>query len=106
MPKRRSGSTAPRNPFDPLDGRVDETLDIHGFSAVEARAHVDPFLRAARKRCPGGLLHLITGRGRNSAGGSVLKPIVRAALASAPPTVVVAWGKDHADGGFLVRLAG
>ncbi len=106
MPKRPVRSHAPRNPFDPFDGRVDETLDLHGFSAVEARAHIEPFLRAARKRCPGGLLHLITGRGKNSLGGSVLKPIVRAALTSAPPNVVTAWGKDHADGGFLVRLSG
>lgn len=95
-----------RNPFDPLDGRVDETLDLHGYAAVEARAFLAGFLKAAQKRHPGGLLHLITGRGKRSAGGPVLKPLVKATLVATPATIVEAWGKDDSDGGFLVRFAG
>jgi DNA-nicking Smr family endonuclease len=94
------------NPFDALDGRVDETLDLHGFSGIDVKVMIDRFLVAAQKRHPGGLLHVITGKGRGSAGRPVVKPVVRAALAAAPPTVVRTWAKDDHDGGFLVRLAG
>ena len=103
---RRPDPPKTRNPFDSLIGRVDEELDLHGFSGVDAKVMLEGFLKAAQRRNPGGLLHLITGKGRGSAGRPVLKPIVRAALVAAPPTVVKEWGKDDSDGGFLVRLAG
>ncbi len=105
MPNRKKQPSRARNPFDPLDGPVDETLDLHGFSAVDARTHVSAWLRNARRRSPGGLAHIITGKGRGSGGVSVLKPIVKALLGAEPATVVRAWGKDHADGGFLVRFS-
>src|SRR5262249_17229932 len=97
---------APRNPFDALDGRVDEELDLHGFSGIDAKGMIEGFLKAAQKRHPGGLLHIITGRGKGSPGRPVVKPVIRAALSAAPATVVKEWAKDQADGGFLVRLAG
>lgn len=103
---RRTPARDDRNPFDPLDGRVDETLDLHGFAAVEARTVLAAFLKSAQQRHPGGLLHLITGRGKRSAAGPVLKPLVKAALAATPSTIIKEWGKDDNDGGFLVRLAG
>lgn len=106
MARPTPSSRDERNPFDPLDGRVDETLDLHGFAAVEARTVLAGFLKSAQQRHPGGLLHLITGRGKRSAGGPVLKPLVKTALAAAPMTIIHAWGKDDNDGGFLVRLAG
>ena len=106
MARHPSASPRGRNPFDPLDGPVDEHLDLHGYRAVEARVVVADVLRAVQKRHPGGLLHIITGRGRGSVGGPVLKPIVQGVLSAAPSGMVHAWGKDDADGGFLVRLAG
>ena len=84
---------------------MDETLDLHGYSGVEVRAFLTTFLREAQRRHPGGLLHVITGRGRKSATGPVLKPLVKGVLVGTPVTAVEAWGKDEADGGFLVRLA-
>jgi DNA-nicking Smr family endonuclease len=104
MPKQKKHSARGANPFDLLDGRVDETLDLHGFSAVDARAHVESWLRAARRRSPGGLAHIITGKGRNSSGRPVLRPIVKALLVAGLPSVVRTWGPDDADGGYLVRL--
>lgn len=102
MPRR---GARPRDPFDPFDGPIDETLDLHGFSVVEARTHVPTWLAAARRRHPGGLAHLITGKGRGSSAGPVLKGVVRALLDEA--TGVVAESTvDHAGGGFLVRLRG
>ncbi|MBC7897933.1 MAG: Smr/MutS family protein [Cytophagaceae bacterium] len=106
MARRTPSARDDRNPFDPLDGRVDETLDLHGYAAVEARAFLTGFLTSAQRRHPGALLHIITGRGKRSATGPVLKPLVKATLGATPASVVNAWGKDDNDGGFLVRLAG
>ena len=103
---RRGGAPIPRDPFDPLDGPVTDTLDLHGLTAVEARERLGAYLAAARRRQPGGLVHVITGKGRSSARGPVLKPLVRRYLAGAPRTLVAAWGRDVDDGGFVVRLAG
>lgn len=102
MPRR---GARPRDPFDPFDGPIDETLDLHGFSVVEARTHVPTWLSAARRRHPGGLLHLITGKGRGSSAGPVLKRVVRAILQGAPE-IVAEFAPDSAGGGFLVRLHG
>jgi DNA-nicking Smr family endonuclease len=94
------------DPFDPLDGTPSETLDLHGFTAAEAVAHLGQWLARERKRAPGALVHVITGRGRNSAKGSVLRPAVRSFLSTNAAQHIAAWSKDHDDGGFLVRLKG
>lgn len=83
---------------------MDETLDLHGFSASEARTHLPPFLEAARRRHPGGLIHLITGRGRGSGGAPVLPRIVRKLLREDAGALVAAWGPDPHGGGFMMRL--
>jgi hypothetical protein len=96
--------SAPRDPFDPLDGAVAATLDLHGYAAHEVEAAVRAFVSREARRSPGVLLHIITGRGRRSPGGPVLKPRVRSLLkAGALP--VAAFGEDLDGGGFLVRLA-
>lgn len=94
------------DPFDPLDGRVDDTLDLHGFTAAEARARLDVYFKGARQKHPGQLVHLITGKGRNSAGSPVLKPAIRSLLRSGALPNVASWGVDEDDGGYLVRVAG
>jgi DNA-nicking Smr family endonuclease len=94
----------PRDPFDPLDGPVHETLDLHGFRAAEVRERLGAFLAGARRRQPGGLVHIITGKGRGSSGGPVLRGLVRTILRSGELTSVEAWGPDMDDGGWLLRL--
>jgi DNA-nicking Smr family endonuclease len=94
------------DPFDPLDGEPSESLDLHGFRAVEAAAHVTQYLNRVRKQSPGALVHIITGKGRNSPNGPVLKTVIRTLLKSDGGRVVAQWGRDHNDGGFLVRLKG
>jgi DNA-nicking Smr family endonuclease len=94
------------DPLDPLDGAPAVKLDLHGFRAHEVVAHLDNWLRAECKRRPGALVHVITGKGRSSAGGPVLKSMVRRALMGDTAKCVAAWSRDENDGGFLVRLKG
>jgi DNA-nicking Smr family endonuclease len=94
------------NPLDPLDGVPSDELDLHGFRAAEAVVHVEQYVTRERKRQPGALVHIITGKGRNSPNGSVLKGVVRRVLEADAGRRVAAWGRDHDDGGFFVRLNG
>lgn len=100
-PRRRHGGR--HDPFDPLDGPVSTTLDLHGFRASEVREQLPLFLSGARRRYPRGLVHVITGKGRGSAGGPVLKTIVRTMLRSGE-LEVSEWGEDASGGGYLLRL--
>ncbi len=106
MTRRRSASTYGHDPFDPLEGRVDDTLDLHGFSATEARARLEQYFAGARRQRAGQLVHIITGKGRNSPGGAVIKPAVRSLIRSGAIADIVRWGIDDDEGGFLARIAG
>ena len=89
--------------FEPLDGPVDDTLDLHGMTWSQAEPAVVAFLNRNRKRQRGALVHIITGKGRGSPGHPVLKTRVRTLL-KAGSLPVEAWGTDLDAGGFLVRL--
>lgn len=105
MSRRGRGAGAPsRNPFDPCDGPVDSTLDLHGATTVDVETRLRSFLETAARRHPGGLVHVITGRGRGSAGAPVLKPAVKRLLAGPLARLVTATERDLNDGGYLVRL--
>lgn len=105
MSGRRRGAPGPR--FDAhdrlLDARVAATLDLHGVTAMEAKARAESFVRTAARARPGSVVHIITGKGRNSPTGAVLKPAVRAVLRAAGP-ILAEWDEDVDGGGFLVRL--
>lgn len=95
------------NPFDPLDGPIAIRLDLHGFSAAEAERHLPAWLRQCADREPGTLVHVITGKGRNSPGGAVLRPRVKRLLSGLrAPGPVAAFGLDDDEAGYLVRLRG
>lgn len=96
---RNSGR--PIDPFDPLEGPVTAALDLHGMNATEARAAVSGLVQRAPR---GALLHVITGKGRNSPGAPVLRNTVRALLRSGSLTRVKSWGLDDNEGGFMLRL--
>jgi DNA-nicking Smr family endonuclease len=89
--------------LDPLDGPVTDTLDLHGMTRTEAEPAVTAFLARVRKRRPGALVHVITGKGRGSPGRPVLKARVRTMLRSGT-LPVEAWGPDLDDGGYFIRL--
>lgn len=103
---RRQARPAPKDPFDPLDGAIDHTLDLHGLRGAEARAWVSTTIGSLRRSRPGALLHVITGKGRGSAGGPVLKRTIGTLLRSGRLEGIAAWGVDLDGGGYLVRLAG
>lgn len=96
--------TRGRNPFDPLDGPIDHVLDLHGMNSVEAQVRVTSFLQTNARRRPGALLHIVTGRGRGSVAGPVLRPLVKRLLTGELARFVAAMGRDVDDGGFVVRL--
>lgn len=103
MPRRPRSTGSGRNPFDPFDGPVASTIDLHGMTALEARTHVAAALtRTARER-PGVLVHVITGKGRNSPRQPVLKQAMKTMLKAGLPCVAD-FCLDDSEGGYLVRL--
>ena len=60
-----------------LDAAPSATLDLHGLTAIEARAALDAFVRG---RPGGALLHVITGKGHGSAKRPVLRSLVAGML--------------------------
>lgn len=84
-------------------GTPDDTLDLHGMTASEALPAVTAFVQRVRRRKPGALVHVITGKGRGSPGPPVLKTRVRTLLrGGALP--VADWVEDVDGGGYLVKL--
>ena len=92
---------------DPLlDARADGELDLHGFGAIEARSAVRAFLESWRRRKAGAMVHIITGKGKGSAGGPVLRGLVKTLLQGELRGMVSEWGLDDGEGGYRVRVRG
>jgi hypothetical protein len=100
MPHPRFDSSDPL-----LDAPVAATLDLHGLGAIEAEAALKGFLETQKRRGPGSVLHVITGRGRGSTGKPVLRPLVKRVLKGAGPGVVRDWALTHDEGGYKIRLS-
>ncbi|HEY2804534.1 MAG TPA: Smr/MutS family protein [Gemmatimonadales bacterium] len=84
-----------------MDGKPSAILDLHGFPATEARAAVTAFLRRQKS---GAILHIITGKGKGSAGKPVLRSLVSGMLKGELKAGVADWSLDSSDGGFRIRL--
>ena len=83
-----------------LDARPAVTLDLHGRTEAEARAAVDTLVKSSS----GKLVHVITGKGKGSAGGPVLKTMVRGMLKGSLAPMVRDWSLDAGEGGFRILL--
>ena len=96
-------SRAPRySSHDPLlDSRAAATLDLHGFAAIEGRAAIVSFIKRHRS---GDILHIITGKGKGSAGKPVLRSMVSGMLKAELKSLIADWSLDAGDGGFRIRL--
>lgn len=106
MPRRRK-----RRPAEPLHhhagahDRLYPTLDLHGETAESARRRAERWLRACQ-RDGEPVVQLVTGRGRRSPAGPVLRPEIEALLGALRREGVVEHATLVAAGGaFRVELA-
>jgi len=84
----------------PLAGRI----DLHGMSAAQAEAAVRTFIDSWRRREPGAVVLIITGKGKGSEGGAVLRPAIRALLKTKLSGYVSDWALDDSEGAYRVQL--
>jgi DNA-nicking Smr family endonuclease len=93
--------------LDWTDRSPDATFDLHGQSVLEAVTNAERFLRAQAKARPGGVVRLITGRGRRG-GGAPIRTRVRSLLRTLKEsgTVVRDYELEETQGSYLARLAG
>jgi DNA-nicking Smr family endonuclease len=92
--------------LDWTDRTPDATFDLHGQSVTEAVANAERFLRAQAKARRGGIVRLITGRGR-AGGGAPIRTRVRTLLRTLKESrsIVRDYMLEDSDGSYLVRLA-
>ncbi len=102
---RRKGRHPVFDARDPLlDARADAELDLHGLGAPQAQSAVRAFLESWRRRKAGAVVHIITGKGKGSASGPVLRSLVKNLLQGELRAMVREWGLDDAEGGYRVRV--
>jgi DNA-nicking Smr family endonuclease len=91
--------------LDWTDRPPDATYDLHGQSVGEAVANAERFLRAQKRARPGGVIRLITGRGR-SGGGAPIRTRVRTLLRGLRERreLVSDFELEDSEGSFLIRL--
>ena len=91
--------------LDWTDRRPDAELDLHGQTVLDAVTNAERFLRAQRKARPGGVVRLVTGRGR-AGGGAPIRARVRSMLRTMRDrgTDVRDYILEDTEGSFLIRL--
>jgi DNA-nicking Smr family endonuclease len=93
--------------LDWTDRMPEATFDLHGQTVLEAAVNAERFLRAQVKARPGGVVRLITGRGR-AGGGAPVRTRVRGLLRGLKQSgqIVRDFILEDTDGSYLVRLTG
>lgn len=86
---------------------ADAVFDLHGQTVLEAAANAERFLVAQARVRRGGVVRLITGRGRGG-GGAPIRTRVRSLLGRLRQEgkVVRDFALEESEGSFLVRLVG
>jgi DNA-nicking Smr family endonuclease len=92
---------------DWTDRHPDITFDLHGQTIAEAAINAERFLRAQARARPGGVVRLITGRGR-AGHGAPIRTRVRSLLRAMKESnrVIRDYQLEDSDGSYLVRLRG
>jgi DNA-nicking Smr family endonuclease len=87
------------------DRVADATFDLHSQTVSEAAENAERFLRTQARVRPGGIVRLITGRGR-AGGGAPIRTRVRTLLRTLREgqTIVRDYVLEDSEGSFLVRL--
>jgi len=107
MGKRRPRSPGPSGPTGTLHGAiVDDERDLHHLTADEAAVQLESFLVGWSRRRPDAVVRVITGRGNRSAGGPVLRPLVRKLLGGRLAPVVADFVVETGGGAYLIRVRG
>jgi DNA-nicking Smr family endonuclease len=90
---------------DWTDRSPDAVFDLHGQSVAEAATNALRFLRAQARARPGGVVRIVTGRGRGG-GGAPIRTRVRTLLRAEREAagVVVDYFLEDSEGSFLIRL--
>jgi DNA-nicking Smr family endonuclease len=85
----------------------DATFDLHGQTVVEAGANAERFLVTQARVRRGGVVRLITGRGRGG-GGAPVRTRIRTLLKAMKESGITVrdYVLESTEGSFLVRLAG
>ncbi len=91
--------------LDWTERTADLTFDLHGQTVVEAIANAERFLGAQARARPGGVMRIVTGRGR-SGGGAPIRTRVRTLLRSLrnDGRVVRDFVLEEGEGSFLILL--
>jgi DNA-nicking Smr family endonuclease len=94
---------------DWTDRASQASFDLHGQTVLQAAANAERFLRAQARARPGGIVRLITGRGRSRPGqGATIRTRVSTLLRRLKESgrVVRDYQLEDSDGSYLVRLLG
>jgi DNA-nicking Smr family endonuclease len=91
--------------LDWMDRAPDAVFDLHGQTVMDAAANAERFLRSQCRARPGGVVRLITGRGRGG-GGAPIRTRVRTLLRALRERgeIVREFELENSEGSFLVRL--
>jgi DNA-nicking Smr family endonuclease len=91
--------------LDWSDRAPDAIFDLHGQTVLEAVANAERFLRVQVNARPGGIVRLITGRGRGG-GGAPIRTRVRSQLRAVKETgtLVRDYTLEDTEGRYLIRL--
>jgi len=87
-----------------FDSPIAKELNLHGLDGARARQAVEQVLSGKGGARSGQVVHIITGRGNNSAGKPVLLPLVGGIIRKELGRRVAEYSKDENEGGYLVRL--
>ena len=104
MPKRRTKQPRFDDSDDLLSAPLAGRVDLHRLTVDQAEVVVRNFIDTWRRREPGAVVLIITGKGKGSLDGPVLRPAIQTLLKTRLSGFVAEWVLDDSEGAFRVRL--
>lgn len=101
--RRREGRSGADEPL--FESKPDlPNIDLHRHTLAEAERIVRNKIEALARTHRGAIVHIITGKGRNSSAGPVLRPGIERLLLGPLKVYIGRCEPDLDQGGFLLRL--